>query len=61
MSDRTPADQARSPRRPMPSGPAEDGTPVAEFPWSDDVVGIGYLCEEVGLTSGWTRGDKPRA
>jgi hypothetical protein len=52
MSERITAEQARSPRRPTPPGPAEDGTPVAEFAWSDDVVGIGYLREEVGLVSG---------
>jgi hypothetical protein len=34
--------------------PAEDGAPLTEFPWSDSVVGMGYLPEEVGLGSDWT-------
>jgi len=54
MSDRITTEQLRTPHDPPPLGAAEDGTPVAEFAWSDDVVGIGYLPEEVGLVSGWT-------
>ena len=60
MSDRITAEHARSPRRPTPPDPTEDGTPVAEFAWSDDVVGIGYLREEVGLVR-LDPGDEPRA
>ena len=59
MSDRITAEQARNARPSTPLGPAEAGTPVAEFPWSDDVVGIGYLREEVGLAVGSTRRREP--
>lgn len=47
-------EQPPAPRGPAPGMPAEDGAPLTEFPWSDSVVGMGYLPEEVGLGSGWT-------
>jgi hypothetical protein len=30
-----------------------DETPLAEFSWSDDVIGIGYFPDEVGLPRAW--------
>jgi hypothetical protein len=54
MSTRITAEPLRMPYRPAPVGCADDGTPVAEFPWSDGVVGMGYFPEETGLPSGWS-------
>jgi hypothetical protein len=39
----------REPRRPS----SEPGTPLAEFPWSDSIVGMGYFPHEVALPNGW--------
>jgi hypothetical protein len=50
----TPASD-REPRRP----PNEQGTPLAEFPWSDDVVGMGFFPHELALPAGW-RWEAPR-
>jgi hypothetical protein len=33
--------------------PGEQGTPLAEFPWSDSIVGIGFFPQEVALPDGW--------
>lgn len=46
------ADRRGDPCRPVAS--AEAGTPLADFPWHDSVVGMGYFPEEVALPSGWT-------
>ncbi|MGH2944377.1 MAG: hypothetical protein ACRDLN_16575 [Solirubrobacteraceae bacterium] len=54
MSKETTAQQPGEPHRPAPADRAEDGTPLAEFPWSDGVVGMGFFPEEVRLPSGWT-------
>jgi hypothetical protein len=32
----------------------DDDTPLAEFHWSDGVVGMGYFPDEVGLPRSWT-------
>jgi hypothetical protein len=37
-----------------PSPDPGEGTPLSEFPWSDDVVGLGFLPDELGLPSGWS-------
>jgi len=31
-----------------------DDTPLAEFPWSDRIVGIGFFPDEVGLPADWS-------
>jgi hypothetical protein len=44
-------------RRPRPAAPTSDqdeGTPLAEFAWSDRIVGMGYFPEELLLPSDWT-------
>jgi hypothetical protein len=33
---------------------APDTTPLNEFEWSDSVIGIGFLPEEVGLPPDWS-------
>ena len=32
---------------------ADGATPLAEFPWSDGVVGLGFIPSELGLPVDW--------
>jgi hypothetical protein len=32
----------------------DTGTPLAEYKWSESIIGIGFHPEEVGLPDGWT-------
>jgi hypothetical protein len=51
MSDRS---TERQPRLAAPTSHQDEGTPLAEFAWSERVVGMGYFPDEVGLPSDWT-------
>lgn len=31
-----------------------DSTPLSEFDWSDGIIGIGFLPDEVALPADWT-------
>lgn len=53
MSDRTEARQQGDPRHRAP-GDGGDDTPLADFPWSDGVVGMGFFPDEVALPPGWS-------
>jgi hypothetical protein len=51
MSDRTDARQQADASRGEGGG---EGTPLADFPWSDDIVGMGFFPDEVALPAGWS-------
>jgi hypothetical protein len=44
---------AYAPDRPQLGPAGEPGTPVAELPWIDAVVGMGYFPHEVALPADW--------
>jgi hypothetical protein len=44
----------RGPEEPALTSDGGEGLPLADFPWSDGVVGIGYFPEEVGLPRTWS-------
>jgi hypothetical protein len=52
MSDRNEARLQDDSRRPTHG--AGDDRPLADFPWSDGVVGMGFFPDEVGLPPGWS-------
>jgi hypothetical protein len=54
MSDRNEARQQDDFRRPSRGAGDGDDRPLADFPWSDGVVGMGFLPHEVGLPQGWS-------
>jgi len=43
------------PRRPL----GEQGTPLADFPWTNAIVGMGFFPREVALPADW-RWEPPR-
>lgn len=47
--------------RPIRTTPRQDeATPLREFEWNDDIVGIGFFPSEVALPEDWSWPDPPR-
>jgi hypothetical protein len=49
MSDTSSRLQPAEPRQ-----ATDDAVPLAEMPWSDNIVGIGFFADELGLGESWS-------